>query len=88
MLPHTLVVDFIDPDGRVTFIYAWGVASEWRIYEAGFLYVEGRIEDGELTAILPSGTKVSYTHIDDGGLRGKYKNSRGTAQIILARLTH
>ena len=73
ILCSLLAVEEVLPDGRVTFVYSWGVASRWRIHEPGYVRWSGKIKDGKLKATFRSGRKVTYWHEDATTLKGSYK---------------
>ena len=74
-----LLVQSVDPKGKVETTYAWGDSQQWRI-TAGSTRAEGSIA-GNVLKLEPfnNGAKAHYEFQTDGSLKGFYeRNSRIT----------
>ena len=85
-LPHVLVVERVDADGRAAIIYAVGENSDLYVKPAA-TRVAGQVEDGVLGFFLRDGTVAVEYRFDGDRLLGRYRSSYSTASVTLSRAT-
>ena len=85
MLPHVLIVETIESNGRAQLVYALGDSPEVGI-KRGYRRVTGRIVADLLMFDLAEGTSVTY-QLADGVLRGTYTSRRTRSSVILTPAT-
>jgi dienelactone hydrolase len=85
-LPHVLVVERLEADGRAAVIYAVGESSTLYVKPAA-TRVTGRVEDGVLSFWLRDGIVTVEYRFDGEQLRGRYRSSYSTASVTLSRAT-
>ena len=86
VLPHCVAVEKVAPDGSATIVYGWGTASQWRIYDPGYVRREARIEGSVLKASwsrMGGWVNLEYRLVGDT-LHGVY-SYRGRDQLIALR---
>lgn len=71
-----LMVQTIDPKGKVEALYAWGDSSQWNI-TAGATRAKGAVAGTVLTLDpFGNGARVHYELQADGSLKGFYERNR------------
>lgn len=87
ILPHVLIVENVSAAGEAQAIYSYADAPDWNT-KAGFIRVQGRIENGRLTFTLRNGeARVEYVIGARGDLNGTYTRGRIVSKVVLTKTT-
>ena len=82
VLPHTLAVERVQPDGTANIVYALGMDRIAQSPQSA-RRVTGKISDGHLQVVLPNKDVLDYRPSADGGLLGSSTTPPGWRSFAL-----